>query len=812
MATYKIPKSYNRFTTSRKNIDAAKRSSNLLAQEAARVAESMLDQNNPANLRDENVQARRAGAVAEQTVRGVGEQAQLPQSQRTGPMLSPQLTPDAMRLPRPKAPTEMAGTARTREQAAQARSGLTVGGVSLGTKGAVRETPEMRRKKADTVFAEKGSPGIAGAKAWIERMGFEENFTNVVEGLKQGGLLTEDEAIKAAQAYGYYPSEEEAAKLTESRRAQAGRELVHQRGSEIAASQGYDATVRYYQQQGWSPEAAANQARFRVTQAGGEVPSLAPQAQPEVGVIRQAQTATPSRDYDAEYTDLVNRATRASARGDAQESARLTRQAEQVQQDKFEAAGWEEKNRMLRDARRRGRTDLVSKWAKEVAEAAGENIKRGMTPEEAQSYDNREAVRKTLPRGSLSDADTAFYMSIENGNEDYYTVPGTNTKYTMLDEDPDNTQEAVTIDTEYGSFDATRPDSFPPAFVKELEAAGLTAEDFAAAWADKWLDTYGPPGAAGTDRAAYRAVLMYGDSMNMYIDDNEGLIDAAGNPLPSSALADFKALYGNLSAEEISELQTPSMQKMATEASVSPGTRAARGLETGEVAGEVADVEGDTVYKTIEQDLKALEDVPELNADALIRESRQSFNMQQARALRTNMNRMARSGSSPEAIQGTTARMQMESEQQQQQMEALTRLQVEQQNTAAKINAIQTRLQTNAAIWSQLQNQEHAEKMGRHNAMLQQMLAAQQTRMQQIQNQVDPLQVALGIGTSVLGAGLGAFTGGLGTAAVGALVPGLVGGATQAAGSTIGRTVYQGSLPQQSFTLPASRFSGTGIA
>ena len=342
-----------------------------------------------------------------------------------------------------------------------------------------------------------------------------------------------------------------------------------------------------------------------------------------------------------------------------------------------------------------------------------------------------------------------------------------------FDEDPDNTKRGeghVQISFDGGKkFDATNPDEFPPEFNEYLAELGIDPEDFAAKNRTRWLDRYYPNRSPEQD-AALRAAMEVGEANGVFLDDENGLVDSNGNPLPftwnqivEAAEDPDHPLYQDARAKPLIEHVQNSLQGAVV-----------GGREVGAVAGEQAD--------SIDFDQKAEEFIEESDeefaqtiqaldegVENTITNLRQAASADKAKNLRVAMNRLGRAGSSPEAIAGTSAQVSQQYDAALLQQETAVRFQAEMQKFQAAVN----KLNRDAEIWLQMQQlaankeqQEFAIKM--HNYAIQQAQQYEQ-RMLAKQNEFNFGQFAAQLGVAGVGTLAGTLTGGVGAIGVAGL-------------------------------------------
>ena len=186
------------------------------------------------------------------------------------------------------------------------------------------------------------------------------------------------------------------------------------------------------------------------------------------------------------------------------------------------------------------------------------------------------------------------------------------------------------------------------------------------------------------------------------------------------------------------------------------------------------------------KELESLDAPPELDPTEAITALRNTSALSNAKNLRINMNRMARSGSSPEAIQGATAELQQQNDLALQQQEAQVKLQIASQNLTNKINAINTKLQIFQNMYNTAVSVEQQEKARAAMAQAQALSNAanmelQRTQMAYAESQKPGFwgtlgQIGLGVAGTLAaplvgGASLGLASAGLSALGLGSYAP-----------------------------------------
>lgn len=331
----------------------------------------------------------------------------------------------------------------------------------------------------------------------------------------------------------------------------------------------------------------------------------------------------------------------------------------------------------------------------------------------------------------------------------------------VTNESPDSTEKdgAISITFNGGrEFNALDPRQYDQAFVAYLKENNMTPEQFARASAEKWFARY-RPNLDPTTKAKEMAVLLHGHELGFALDDTQGIITTSGD----DAEGTFNGLIGSV-PDDISGMPEGPLKTLVStyrDEEVKTGARAPE-------AGSASTKENEGMDQ-LKASLERLQSIPLLNADDYVRASRETFQMNQAKLLRTTLNRMGRSGSSPEAIQGTMTQIQQEAGQQQQLLEALTRLQIESQNISTQMEAIRAEL----AVWSQVQGQQASKEQQEYAGWLNTQMALLGQQQAANQQKIDPLRMALGMGVAVVGTALGSMAGGAG-ASLGALAGGAI--------------------------------------
>lgn len=98
--------------------------------------------------------------------------------------------------------------------------------------------------------------------------------------------------------------------------------------------------------------------------------------------------------------------------------------------------------------------------------------------------------------------------------------------------------------------------------------------------------------------------------------------------------------------------------------------------------------------------VEKLQNLPLMDAEEVITANRNYYAMQNAKAMRLNMNRMARGGASPEAIQGTTAELDAQNRAAMAQQEAAVRMQTELTNLEIQQKALMAEMQMYSTIYT----------------------------------------------------------------------------------------------------------------
>jgi len=334
------------------------------------------------------------------------------------------------------------------------------------------------------------------------------------------------------------------------------------------------------------------------------------------------------------------------------------------------------------------------------------------------------------------------------------------------------------------AFDVNDINNYPSDFVRELERQGTTPEAFREQANNVWINKHFQ-GASEEERAVMQAAMNLNGQGGVFVDQTTGITDRNGNVIATWGQVD-NAFDDNTIYEASSDQVRMVVDEMR------------RALpEKGEIdQAQVNEAEAAKQWEErLLETMEMAEGIDEIDPEELLQENRNYAAMQNARALRLNMNRMARSGASPDAIQGVSAQLDQQNRAALAQQEAQIKFQTEVQNIQNKMGVLDRQLNIYSQLYANAQNSEQAEQAwARAQAAQREMMYLQQLQ-QDAQNKFN----------------LGRTLGMVGIQAVGTMLGGVTGGLGAAAGSALASSLFGGGGGAQSMVLPQQPMAGTSV-
>jgi len=315
---------------------------------------------------------------------------------------------------------------------------------------------------------------------------------------------------------------------------------------------------------------------------------------------------------------------------------------------------------------------------------------------------------------------------------------------------------------------------------------------------DKWFETYRPD-LSDEDREIEEAVMRHGAEFGVFLDDVDGIVDRDGEIHQKMNSSDLMAMANDPDAFILNSNQKKMVDAIRAD-------REERGIspETSPEEQELTDLR-----KNLDDIMAEPEDLNlELETDKLLSSMRENAAINKSNTLRAAVNRMARGGSSPEAMSGTQAQLAQQHDAAIAQQESIIEFQAQAQNISNKITIWQNKAQM---AWNlfQLAVGVDAKREARAAAM---QADANARQLQQDQfnaaNKFNAGLFAAKVGIGIVGAVAGAFSGGAGAALAGGVIASLGTAGVQAATSGGGAKptpISSGSLTAAQSTLPATK-------
>jgi len=333
-----------------------------------------------------------------------------------------------------------------------------------------------------------------------------------------------------------------------------------------------------------------------------------------------------------------------------------------------------------------------------------------------------------------------------------------------LDRAHDSTGDHGHTTLEWGGVDYNieDPDSWPDDLRLAVRRNGGSIEAFQQASRDGWLEEH-RPGASEEELAVFSAILEANGAGGLFMDEDDGIVDRNGEIVEGVGWA---SIWEGAKDPELYEGLTVGGRMIADLINKANGTLN---------AGDQAEVKRAADF---EKELEELRQGPEfepLDSDKMLSANREKAASDKARTMRSALNRMARGGSSPEAISGTTAQLNQQYDVALAQQEAVIEFQTQVQNMNSELRVWEGKLQTAVRLFETAANREEREKAAKLRAWAEAGMRDTAARKEAAANRFNLGKFLGQAGMMIGGAVLGGFTGGASTVAAGA-VTGLFGG------------------------------------